>query len=451
MKHTQLHHESRDVETAKEGQTIVALASGAGTAAIAVIRISGPRTRVVLENLTESLPVPREASLRGIGGIDKGLVLWFPAPASFTGEDMAELQVHGGRAVVRAIVEAVLATPGTRLAEPGEFARRAFENGKLDLTEVEGLADLVSAETEAQRRQALAQAEGGLRRVFEGWRSALLKAQSLMEAGLDFSDEADVAADATRQAEDVAGPLLREVEAYLADDSGERLRDGFQVVIAGPPNAGKSSILNALAKRDAAIVSEEAGTTRDVIEVHLDIGGMAVIVADTAGLREGGGGVESEGMRRAVSRARGADLVLWIVDGADPELKLASKSSPDFGEVPVLTVLNKADLGGVPSSGAGLAVSAKTGQGLDELLAALGEPAKDGLGVARASPLTRTRHRIELVSVRDALKRFVNHDLDAELRAEELRIAAHHLGRLTGRIDVEEILGAIFSEFCIGK
>ncbi|MDJ0514405.1 MAG: tRNA uridine-5-carboxymethylaminomethyl(34) synthesis GTPase MnmE [Methyloceanibacter sp.] len=451
MKHTQMHHESREVALPQSGETIVALASGAGTAAIAVIRISGPKTRVVLENLTGSLPVPREASLRRIGKIDKGLVLWFPAPASFSGEDMAELQVHGGRAVVRAIVDAVLATPGTRLAEPGEFARRAFENGKLDLTEVEGLADLVSAETEAQRRQALAQSEGGLRRLFEGWRSVLLKAQSLMEAGLDFSDEADVAADATRQAEDVVRPLLREVETHLADESGERLRDGFQVVIAGPPNAGKSSILNALAKRDVAIVSEEAGTTRDVIEVHLDIGGVPVIVADTAGLRDGGGEIESEGMRRAVSRACGADLVLWIVDGAHLGPKPVPKSSPDFGDVPVLAVVNKIDLIVDPIQGAALAVSAKTGQGLGTLLAALGQRSKDGLDVRGASPITRTRHRIELVSVRDALKRFVNHDLDAELRAEDLRIAAHHLGRLTGRIDVEEVLGAIFSEFCIGK
>ncbi|MEM8574520.1 MAG: tRNA uridine-5-carboxymethylaminomethyl(34) synthesis GTPase MnmE [Pseudomonadota bacterium] len=451
MKHTEMHHESDDAAASQVGETIVALASGVGTAAIAVIRISGPQTRVVLEHLTGSLPVPREASLRRIGEIDKGLVLWFPAPASFSGEDMAELQVHGGRAVVTAIVEAVLATPGTRLAEPGEFARRAFENGKLDLTEVEGLADLVSAETEAQRRQGLAQAEGGLRRLFEGWRSALLRAQSLMEAGLDFSDEADVSVDATRQAEAVVVPLLQEVEAHLADRSGERLRDGFQVVIAGPPNAGKSSILNALAKRDVAIVSEEAGTTRDVIEVHLDIGGVPVIVADTAGLRDGGGAIESEGMRRAVSRARGADLVLWVVDGATCNSEPASDAMPDFGDGPVLSVLNKIDLVVDLVPDGTLAISAKTGQGLDTLLAALGDRSKDGLEGRGASPITRTRHRVELVSVRDALKRFVNHDLEVELRAEELRVAAHHLGRLTGRIGVEEVLGAIFSEFCIGK
>lgn len=449
MKHSPTHHESRRAEASQSGETIVALASGAGVAAVAVVRISGPQTRAVLEHLIESLPVPREAALRRIGGIDRGLVLWFPGPASFTGEDMAELQVHGGRAVVKAVVEAALAIAGTRLAEPGEFARRAFENGKLDLTEVEGLADLVSAETEAQRRQALAQSEGGLRHLYEGWRAELLKAQSLMEAGLDFSDEADVADDATRLAGDVVQVLLPGVEAHLADHSGERLRDGFRVVIAGPPNAGKSSILNALAKRDVAIVSEEAGTTRDVIEVHLDIGGMPIIVADTAGLREGGGAVESEGIRRAVSRAEAADLVLWIVDAAasNPE------PAPGFGDVPVLTVNNKSDLvaGQELDPASGLTLSAKTGEGLEGLIAELGQRASEGVHVQGAAPITRTRHRVELVSVRDALKRFVNHDLDAELRAEELRIAAHHLGRLTGRIDVEEVLGAIFSEFCIGK
>ncbi|MGD8354742.1 MAG: tRNA uridine-5-carboxymethylaminomethyl(34) synthesis GTPase MnmE [Methyloceanibacter sp.] len=447
MKQSTTHHESAEARGSNAIETIVALASGTGTGAVAVIRLSGPRTRVVLENLTKSPPVPREASLRRIGDIDRGLVLWFPAPASFTGEDMAELQVHGGRAVVKAVVDAVLTIHGTRLAEPGEFARRAFENGKLDLTEVEGLADLVSAETELQRRQALAQSEGGLRRLYEGWRAVLLRAQSMMEAALDFSDEADVAEDAIAKAGDAVVPLLRDVVDHLADQTGERLRDGFRVVIAGPPNAGKSSILNALAKRDVAIVSEEAGTTRDVIEVHLDVGGVPVIIADTAGLREGGGAVESEGMRRAISRAQSADLVLWIVDGPAQE----SPTPPDFASSPVLTVFNKSDLRPAPSHAAGLSISTRTGEGLEALIAALGAQATEGLEPHASSPITRSRHRVELVSVRDALKRFVNHDLDAELRAEELRVAAHHLGRLTGRIDVEEVLGAIFSEFCIGK
>ncbi|HML91590.1 tRNA uridine-5-carboxymethylaminomethyl(34) synthesis GTPase MnmE [Methyloceanibacter sp.] len=450
MNHTLPDHET--VEGARAPcDTIVALASGAGVSAVAVVRVSGPATDAVLRHLIDSLPVAREASLRRIGGIDRGLVLWFPGPASFTGEDMAELQVHGGRAVVRAVVDAVLVVEGTRLAEPGEFARRAFENGKLDLTEVEGLADLVAAETEGQRRQALAQAEGGLRRLYEGWRAGLLKAQSLMEAALDFSDEADVAGEAVEMAGAVVAPVLVDIEAHLADRSGERLREGFRVVIAGPPNAGKSSILNALAKRDVAIVSEEAGTTRDVIEVHLDIGVVPVILADTAGLREGGGAIETEGMRRAVSRAGAADLVLWVIDGTDPVF-----NPPEaLTAASVLRVVNKADLLDVSGASledrAALLLSAKSGKGLGDLIDEL-ERRAGGVDVEFGqSPITRTRHRTELVSARDALKRFVNHDLDPELRAEELRLAARHLGRLTGRIDVEEVLGAIFSEFCIGK
>lgn len=437
--------------------TIVAPASGAGRSAIAVIRISGPRTRAVVEALCGSVPAPRHASLREIGvpAIDNGLVLWFPGPRSFTGEDMAELQVHGGRAVVQAIVEAALDVVGTRLAEPGEFARRAFENGKLDLTQVEGLADLIDAETEAQRRQALAQSEGALRRLYEGWRAELLKAQSLMEAGLDFADEADVAADASAKAAALVGPLLRSIETHLGDRSGEVLREGLRVVIAGPPNAGKSSLMNALAKRDVAIVSEEAGTTRDVIEVHLDLGGLPVILADTAGIRagiEGGiGAVENEGIRRALARAEESDLVVWVIDAIHPVWEPPSS----FAGRPLLRALNKADIAPQSaldgSAGDVVALSAKTGDGLGALIARLETMANAAIGASNQAPMTRTRHRVELVSCRDALQRFVNHDLGPELKAEELRIAARHLGRLTGAIDVEEVLGAIFSAFCIGK
>ncbi len=431
--------------------TIVALASGSGIAAVAVIRISGPAAGAVLETLTGPLPPPRRATLRAIGRprIDRGLVLWFPSPMSFTGEDMAELQVHGGRAVVRAVVDAALALAGTRLAEPGEFARRAFENGRLDLTEVEGLADLVQAETEAQARQALAQAEGALRRLYESWRAELLSAQSLMEAGLDFSDEADVVSEATSRATPIVAPLLRSVEMHLGDRSGERLRDGLHVVIAGPPNAGKSSLLNALAKRDAAIVSEEAGTTRDVIEVHLDLAGLPVILADTAGIRESRGAVESEGIRRALARAEDADLVVWVIDATDP----AFDPPAAFQGMAVMRTLNKCDLG-LKREGdtkPDVVLSAKTGEGVDRLVACLERVATSEMGESRNAPITRARHRQALVQVRDALQRFVNQDLEPELGAEELRIAADHLGRLTGRLDVEEVLGAIFSEFCIGK
>jgi tRNA modification GTPase len=441
--------------------TIVAPASGMSLAAIAVIRISGPRTRAVLDSLCGGAPPPRHASLRAIGLpnaplIDRGLVLSFEGPASFTGEDMAELHVHGGRAVIGAVIDAVLTLPGTRLAEPGEFARRAFENGKLDLTEVEGLADLINAETEAQRRQALAQAEGSLRALYEGWRAELVRAQALIEAGLDFADEGDVIADVAAKADPIVAELRAAIARHLADKSGERLRDGFKVVIAGAPNAGKSNLLNALAKRDAAIVSEEAGTTRDVIEVHLDLGGVPVMLIDTAGLREAEGKVEAEGIRRALARAGDADLVLWIVDATAPQWDaprgIASRT-PGEGGVAAVTVLNKIDL--APGEGVGrdsLHVSAKTGEGVEQLVDMLAEKAALGAGQGAGVPvLTRARHRVELEAAHAALERYTDRALAPELKAEELRIGAHHLGRLTGRIDVEEVLGAIFAEFCIGK
>ena len=434
--------------------TIVALASGAVPAAIAVIRISGPETRRVLEAFCGGVPDPRHASLRDIGpprlpAIDRGLAIWFPGPASFTGEDMAELHTHGSRAVVSAVIEAVLSLPGTRLAEPGEFARRAFENGKLDLTQVEGLADLISAETEAQRRQALAQAEGSLRTLYEGWRIELLGAQALVEAGLDFADEGDVAADIAVKADAIVAPLLVSISHHLADRRGERLRDGVHIVIAGPPNVGKSSLLNALAKRDVAIVSEEAGTTRDVLEVHLDLGGLPVTLTDTAGLREAESKVEAEGVRRALARTEQADVVLWLVDATAPiwELPAALETRT------AIRVLNKIDLerGFTPHRDC-LQISARTGQGLDRLVEALEEQAAHVAETGLASPLmTRARHRAELEGARVALQRFGQPTLSPELKAEELRIAARHLGRLTGRIDVEEVLGAIFGEFCIGK
>jgi tRNA modification GTPase len=434
--------------------TIVALASGALPAAIAVIRVSGPSTRDVLATLCGGVPPPRHAALRDIGpprlpAIDRGLAIWFPEPASFTGEDMVELHTHGSRAVVSAVIEAVLSLGGIRPAEPGEFARRAFENGKLDLTQVEGLADLVSAETEAQRRQALAQAEGSLRALYEGWRAELLRAQALVEAGLDFADEGDVAADVALKAEAILTPLLASIAHHLADRSGERLRDGVRIVIAGPANVGKSSLLNALAKRDVAIVSDEAGTTRDVLEVHLDLGGLPVILTDTAGLRETESKVEAEGVRRALSRTEEADVVLWLVDATapvwDPPTVLGAK--------PAICILNKIDLApGASTPRACVQISAKTGQGLDHLIETLEEQAALVAATGAGSPLmTRARHRAELEGARAALQRFTDPSLSPELKAEELRIAARHLGRLTGRIDVEEVLGAIFGEFCIGK
>jgi tRNA modification GTPase len=443
--------------------TIIALASGPGIAAIAVIRISGGKTREVLDALCGGTPAPRRASLREIGPpqcslIDRGLVLWFPGPASFTGEDMAEIHVHGSRAVVRAVIDSLLTLPFTRLAEPGEFARRAFENGKLDLTEVEGLADLIAAETEAQARQALAQAEGSLRRLYEGWRSQLLSAQALIEAGLDFADEGDVATDVSVKAGAVVGELLESISRHLADRRGERLRDGLRIVIAGAPNAGKSSLLNALAKRDVAIVSEEAGTTRDVIEVHLNLGGIPVILTDTAGIREARGKVEAEGINRALARVVDADLVLWVVDATAPVWDVSVGAyTRQAGQKSAMrwqiTALNKIDLAQDASFVRDcIKISAKTGQGLDLLIDRLHAEAANATEQGAGSPLmTRARHRVELEGTQAALKRFGDLSLSPEFKAEELRIAARHLGRLTGRIDVEEVLGAIFAEFCVGK
>jgi tRNA modification GTPase len=353
--------------------------------------------------------------------------------------------------VIGAIIDAVLTLPGMRLAERGEFARRAFENGKLDLTEVEGLADLINAETEAQRRQALAQAEGSLRALYERWRAELVRAQALIEAGLDFADEGDVIADVTAKADPIVAQLSAAIARHLSERGGERLRDGFRVVIAGAPNAGKSSLLNALAKRDAAIVSEEAGTTRDVIEVHLDLGGVPVMLIDTAGLREAEGKVEAEGIRRALARAGDADLVLWVVDATAPQWDVPRSLVPRKAEQ--VTVLNKIDL--APEAGTGkdcLTVSARTGEGIEHLIDTLAEMTALATNQGAGAPLlTRARHRVELEGAHAALERYRDAALSPELKAEELRIAAHHFGRLTGLIDVEEVLGAIFAEFCIGK
>ena len=443
-------------------ETIVALASGAGPAAIAVIRISGGKTREVLDALCGGMPEPRRASLREIGPpqcslLDRGLVLWFPGPASFTGEDMAELHVHGSRAVVREIIEAVLSLAGTRLAEPGEFARRAFENGKLDLRQVEGLADLINAETRCQREQALLQTEGFARARYEAWRQSLLRAQALVEAELDFADEGDVGVGSALQAKAIVDALRGELDEPLRG-WGERLRDGVRIVIAGPPNAGKSSLLNALARRDVAIVSEEAGTTRDVLEVHLDLGGVPVILTDTAGLREAEGKVEAEGIARALSQLDEADIVLWLVDATAPVWTPPRSANPrKSAQIPAMgrqiRVLNKIDLAQDASFVRDcIKISAKTGQGLDLLIDHLQGEAANATEQGAGSPLmTRARHRVELEGARAALKRFGDPSLSPELRAEELRIAARHLGRLTGRIDVEEVLGAIFAEFCIGK
>ena len=558
--------------------TIFALSSGRPPAAIAVIRISGPRAGAALEALGVKVPPPRQAKLARIRDprsgeiIDEALALWFPGPNSETGEDVAELQAHGGPAVIAAILDGLGGIDGLRMAEPGEFTRRGFENGKLDLTAVEGLADLVAAETEGQRRQAFRQMKGLLGDRAETWRERLIKALALVEARIDFSDEADVPEELVGPALAIVQELRDEIGTALADGSrGERLRDGLVVAIAGPPNAGKSTLLNRLAQREAAIVSPYAGTTRDVIEVHLDLGGYPMTLLDTAGIRETADPVEMEGVRRARARAAAADLVLWLADASAPG---EGEQDPGFGgtagQVPFWRVWTKIDLlapaaaaslrskgvqqsvasaamlrsmeggnqtggsasqtgrPGGPSGDIGTAVSessalasrgtgaaatvscslenppsprvtpstgkneptanstaeassvlhsdgyrnerkiisidegeftlsAEVGIGVDQLLKALFRFAEDQLAGAEQALVTRQRHRHILAAVQHILSRALTRfggepgQGHEELLAEELRRAAVELGRLTGRVDVEDILDVIFRDFCIGK
>jgi len=525
--------------------TIFALSSGRPPAAIAVVRISGPHAGDALKALAVKIREPRKAGLARVCDpqngeiIDEALALWFPAPHSETGEDVAELQLHGGRAVIAAVLAALGRIEGLRAAEAGEFTRRSFENGKLDLTAVEGLADLVMAETEGQRRQAFRQMKGLLGSRAETWRQRLIQALALVEARIDFSDEADVPEDLLTPALSIARELEAEIAAALADGHrGERLREGLVVAIAGPPNAGKSTLLNRIAQREAAIVSPYAGTTRDVIEVHLDLGGLPVTLLDTAGIRDTEDPVEREGVRRARERAGSADLVLWVVDASEtdffavipgrhetpgPEPRRKQRESfgipgsrdaqarwddsglggnsgqPDPASVSEQTpqriwlVRNKSDLTdlhgksesqihSIDSSERGLRfnktlknmvnagltgknelefinndsefnVSATTGEGFDQLLRQLAHHAENFLAGAESALVNRERHRRALEETLAALRRALGGEFVGreDLLAEELRIAARVLGRLTGRIDVEDILDVIFRDFCIGK
>jgi tRNA modification GTPase len=443
--------------------TIYALSSAHGRAAVAVIRVSGADAGLALDRLAPPRPQPRLATLRTLRSatgevLDQGLVLWFPGPRSETGEDMVELHIHGGRAVAAGVLAALGKIAGFRLAEPGEFTRRAFESGKLDLTAAEAIADLVDADTAAQRRQALRQAGGALARLYEGWRADLIRAQALTESALDFSDELDVGTAAATDARGLTAQLLPAIRAHLDDGRrGEILRAGFRVAIAGPPNAGKSSLLNALARREAAIVSEEAGTTRDIIEVTLDLGGVPVILSDTAGIRAAEGRIEREGIRRAVAHARAADLVLWLTDAAAPA---SHPPPPDLADHPrgLLHAANKVDLvdratsGRAGPQGGTLAISALTGAGLAALAEEITRRATERAGAAEAPVITQARHRQHLQACAQALETYLaGAPADLELRAEDLRRAATALGRITGRVDVEDVLGAVFSRFCIGK
>lgn len=423
--------------------TIYALSSGRLPAGVAVVRVSGPRAFVALEQLAGRVPEPRVATLAALRDpadgslIDRALLLAFAAPASFTGEDVAELHVHGGVAVVEALLVALGRLDGLRLAEPGEFSRRAFDSGKLDLTQAEGLADLIAAQTDAQRRLALAQAGGRLRDKAEGWRGAILRLLAMVEAEIDFSDEDDVNAGSDR----AAIVALRDDIARLLDDGriGERLRDGLAIAVVGAPNVGKSSLINALARRDVTIVSDIAGTTRDTIEVALDLGGVPATLIDTAGLRDTDDPVEAEGIRRARARAAAADLVLHIVEDT---------SAAPLGQ----RVVNKIDVSGLPPGrhGDALYVSARNGAGLGELEAWLIEWA--GSLVRRSEPplISRERQRRALSDGAARLSEALD-EKDVVLHAESLRLAARALGRVTGQVDVEEVLGEIFGRFCIGK
>ena len=535
--------------------TIYALSSGRPPAAIAVVRISGPRAGVALRALMGRIPDPRKAALARIRGredeiIDQALALWFPGPQSETGEDVAELQLHGGHAVVAAVFAALSRIEGLRPAEAGEFTRRAFENGKLDLTAVEGLADLVMAETEGQRRQAFRQMTGALRDRSENWRTQLIQALALVEARIDFSDEADVPQDLVTPALQIARALEGDIASVLAEGNrGERLREGFVVAIAGPPNAGKSTLLNRIAKREAAIVSPYAGTTRDVIEVHLDLDGLPVTFLDTAGIRDTDDPVEREGVRRARERAAGADLILWVVEAGEtlrsdeagsipwPDVAAGTSRSSDEagnigrfpgggagiiskslegratdadansvssnvrshlptegGRTPIWLIRNKIDLyqrlkqrnersiqnkeRSEPKVRVNkslknvvnkaltkkneieftfnepeFVISSKTGEGFDVLLSSLARLGEKFLAGAESALVTRERHRHALQDALAALRRALAPDLSSreDLLAEELRLAARALGRLIGRVDVDDVLDVVFRDFCIGK
>ncbi|MBF9198240.1 tRNA uridine-5-carboxymethylaminomethyl(34) synthesis GTPase MnmE [Microvirga terrestris] len=435
----------------RSDDTIFAIASGHGRAAVCLIRISGPESRLILERMADGVPQPRRAVVRTLRDpatgdpLDQALVLWMPGPGSFTGEDQAELHIHGGLATRAAVLRTLSSVVNCRPAEAGEFTRRAFLNGRMDLSQVEGLADIIDAETEAQRRQAMLQLGGRLGNAAEGWRESILQVLALLEASLDFSDEGDVPedleADILRMIDGVEGEIGR----ALANRSGERLREGLTVVLAGPPNAGKSTLLNALAQRDVAIVSPIAGTTRDVIEVHCDLGGLPVVIVDTAGLRESTDLIEQEGVSRARARAQDADLVLWLVppDGEESAPPPARR---------LLKVGTKADLR-QPGHGCDIMIAAATGEGLPELIAHLEAEAASLMGQGDAV-ITRERHRKALDRAQGCLIR--TRDMLAsrgplELAAEEARLAARAIGEITGRVDVEDVLDRLFSSFCIGK
>src|ERR1700722_7464210 len=434
-------------------QTIFALSSGRPPSAISMVRLSGPKAGLALTALAGKIPMPRVATrvmLRDGSGqpIDDAGVLWFPGPASATGEDVAEFHVHGGRAVLAALFSAFSSFENVRAAEPGEFTRRGFENGKLDLTEAEALDDLIHADTDGQRRQALRQLKGMLGERARLWRAQIIDASALIEAGIDFSEEGDVSGELLAPALAKITALLKEIEEVLAaQGQSERLREGLVVAIAGAPNVGKSTLMNQLARREVAIVSPHAGTTRDIIEVQLDLDGYPVTLIDTAGIRETDDPVEQEGVRRARARAAEADLVLWLVDGD-------SAGAAEGSAAPGWTVRTKIDLEPRPADAGqfDFRIAASRGDGVKELISALVGFARDYLGSEEGGLIGRERHRELLRDTAGLLRRSISiADQGEEFVAEDLRAGADRLGRLLGRVDVEDILDKIFRDFCIGK
>lgn len=438
--------------------TIYALSSGHPPAGVAIIRISGPGVRFGLETVSGPIPEPRRVKLTDIRDasgclLDQGLVVFFPGPHSFTGEDVAELQIHGSRASISAVLGALSGLPGFRPAEAGEFTRRAFEAGRIDLTAVEGLSDLIRAETESQRKQALGQANGGLRELYEGWATRLTYARAMIEADIDFSDEDDIPGSVADQIWPEVKHLIGEITDHLARArNGEIIRSGFRIALVGPPNVGKSSLLNCLAQRDVAIVSDVPGTTRDIIEVRLDIGGHLVVLMDTAGIRESEDQIELEGVRRSLMAADSADLVLELRNLYHPTEHPMDDSALPADRLVVWTKsdLVDSDVSNFPDGD--IAVSSKTGRGVEMLIGCISNRLSNlDIGESDALP-TRERHSLLLNdSIRELQIAVDQCDDPIEIRSEHLRNAAISLGEITGSVDVEQLLGVIFSEFCVGK
>lgn len=441
--------------------TIFALATAPLKAGVAIIRVSGPKASVALSKLIKNkLPEDRVACTRKIYNpstdqlIDDALILYFKAPRSFTGEDVVELHIHGSKAVIAELTDCLSNLPDLRMAEAGEFSRRAFENNKMDLTQAEGLADLIDAETKIQAKFALRQAQGELHTLYESWRGQLLEALANIEAYIDFPDE-ELPQELTKAIDDKVGSLKNNLKSYLINNkNNERIRDGLYIAILGAPNAGKSSLINLLAKRDVAIVSEIAGTTRDVIEAHMDIGGYPVVLADTAGLRDKARKIEGEGVKRALDRAKNADLKIIVFDAR--KLKTLDKKSVDLIDGNSIVLINKIDLAdnkNMPkeiSNIQPICVSVNDNKNIDLLINSIKSFAENFFNISDGPIISRLRHKNLLNDALSNLERFdINNDLD--LAAEDLRLAARSLGRITGKIDVENILDEIFSNFCIGK